>query len=128
MSPRALAVALGIVIIAGILALAVARIPPSRETIDDNRAAVDAARRACAHVDEFATLVARNATADEVFAKLDAADDAADEAAALDPYWIALAGATGAMRIALDNDDPAAARVAAGTARAECARVRAATA
>ncbi|MCA1711927.1 MAG: hypothetical protein LC789_09990, partial [Actinobacteria bacterium] len=75
------------------------------------------------HIDEFAALVARNATVDEVFAAIDAADAAADEAAAADPKWIALAGATGAIRLALQNDDPDAARVGARSARAGCERV-----
>ena len=118
-------VALAIVLGAGFLTLAVVNRPASQEDFDAIRRAVDAAIRACEHIDEFAALVARNAEVDEVFAALDAADDAADEAAALDPHWIALAGATGAIRIALENDDPEAARVGAGTARAECERVRA---
>ncbi|MEO6204215.1 MAG: hypothetical protein ABIO67_02360 [Mycobacteriales bacterium] len=86
----------------------------------DPAVALVAAKVACAQVARFEALVDANASADRVREVLGMAVQGAREAADRDQRWVALLGGLQSLQVALDKDDPRAARVGIDVVRAEC--------
>jgi len=83
--------------------------------------ATQAARTACRWFEvDFPGHIAADAPADEVVGGLAQARSLADQAAAVDPAWVGLAGGLGALDEALRTDDPAAAEVAIRVLQTQC--------
>lgn len=80
------------------------------------------AARACSSMREVRDLVAADAAAPAVFAAMDRARDASDDAAERDPAWLPLASGIRAVRLALDEDDPEAAAIGIRVVATHCAR------
>ncbi|MFP5308790.1 MAG: hypothetical protein ACLGIR_04335 [Actinomycetes bacterium] len=78
---------------------------------------------ACGHLfGRFAEQIRGDAPAAAVLDGLREAERDARDAAELDPAWRALAGAVGAVREAIELDDPGAARIGMRVATTECGR------
>lgn len=86
----------------------------------DPAAALAAARFACAQVPHFEELVDANASADRVREVLGLAVQGAKDAADRDQRWVALLGGLQSLQVALERDDPRAARVGIDVVRTEC--------
>lgn len=82
------------------------------------------AKRACLKLEEFQRGVNENDSAERVLADLTEAEKSAKRAADQDQLWIPLLGGVQSIRIALDEDDPAAARVGIVVSRTECAKIK----
>lgn len=80
------------------------------------------ARAACTDLAEVVRQVAEDESFERVLETIQAASSSSNKAAALDPLWRPLAGAVGAVRVALEEDDPHAAAVGLRVADGECAR------
>lgn len=96
--------------------------PPGTDHPFPPDASADAlATDACRYLtDGFPGDIGRDAPAREVLERVRLAERRAREAAARDPDWIALAGGAGALREALETDDPAAASVSMRVITANC--------
>lgn len=88
----------------------------------DQAGSARSAREACRTVRLFLELVRTDAAAHRVLDLLDSAVNAATAAADRDPAWRPLAGGVQAVRLALDEDDPEAARVGLAVVAANCER------
>lgn len=80
------------------------------------------AKRACSEMGVVIDQVTRNERSDRVLKSLGSAAAAASSAADRDPLWRPLAGAVDAVRLALEEDDPDAARVGLSVVAAQCDR------
>ena len=106
----------------GIAAVLPAREPAEPEPVTQAEA-VTAARASCDAVADFEQLVEANADIDRVKDALGAAERQAERAARGDALYLALSGGVQSVRLALDADDPRAARVGIDVVRAECRRL-----
>lgn len=96
--------------------------PAARTGSDDRSRAL--AVESCGLVDDFRGLVEDNGSAEEARAVLREATELATQAAASEPRWRPLAGATQALEVAIERDDRDAARIGIIVARSECSNLR----
>lgn len=124
-----LALVVALVVTLGVaLAISSRGQPPERSsaagvTATDIRLAERDGRAACAHYATALRLIDDNGSADAVRSALTAAVERANDAAERDPAWRPLSSGLGAVRVAVERDDPDAARLGVRVVRAACADV-----
>lgn len=92
---------------------------------DKADSAHDLAVKACANAAKFDRAVRRNADLDTVNRSLDAARRQSLRAEQMDSQYTGLTSGLEALRVALDRNDPQAAKIGVEVVRTECRYVRA---
>lgn len=118
---RRLAAVLASAAAGALVVLAVVRIGRNDSPTGSERAAVRA-REACTTMRIFVEQVEADAGARRVLELLDSAMKSAEGAADADPAWRPLAGGIQAVHLAVEEDDPEAARVGLDVVAASCER------